>query len=310
MAAYYILPWSDYPFQQLADQNGKIVSDVLVLTAPIYAHESAVQEKFWSAKREGKICLGIMSCGHWPHYNKEDSHMNSRLVQITTSECQKIIHAMDGWLYCSRVPPFPNVPNLLLSESDMVSPVPEITTPWAERPIDIVFYAGLTDTPYYHYHKQVPEAIRILKYIKEKTGCRAIVVGLTAVEGLDSRPKLLWHEWAKYLETCKIILTTAVSDASPRTITDALNRGCAILVNDAIVGGWKYVSPESGAFYTPSTNPTEECESALRAYYQILEANKRDVLHPQKHFYEHFGRKKMGEQLHNFVEDLRIRRQE
>jgi hypothetical protein len=304
MTKYYIRLWNDYPYQGIIDQNGKDVEDILLLTAPMYKHEMTQQDKFWKAKEDRKLCIGIMSCGHWPLYNENDAHVNGRLAQIKYPEIQAIIQAMDGWLYCSRTPPFPNVPHLLLSESDMTIPISPITKIWKERPVDIVFYEGLSDSAYYHYHKQVPQAIRILQYIKQKTGCRIVIVGPKEYQGFEHVPKMLWHEWCKYLETCKIILTTAVSDASPRTITDALNRGCAILVNETIVGGWKYVSPETGAFY----NPLKDCESALEAYYKIIEADKAGILQPQQHFYSNFGREKMGGELYKFIDELRIKK--
>ena len=47
-----------------------------------------------------------------------------------------------------------------------------------------------------------------------------------------------------------IMVIPSISDASPRILTQALAMNTAVIVNKDIVGGWKYINEQTGAFFT------------------------------------------------------------
>ena len=149
---YYLHGWcNNYPYNQVLDYYGNTLP-VKVISAPLYEKDKALIDQFWISKRNGDVCLGIMSCGHWPHYNKEDASNNSRLAEINKPHMQSIINAIDGWLSCDKEQLFPK--SIVYSESDLTDVTKNII-PWNERDIDIIYYGGDDESDYYEYHKQI-----------------------------------------------------------------------------------------------------------------------------------------------------------
>ena len=292
---YYLQGWgNNYPYNQVKDRYGNTLP-IKVISAPLYEKEKALIEQFWISKKNGDLCLGIMSCGHWPNYNKEDAANNSRLAEINKPHMQSIIKAVDGWLSCEREQTFPK--SILYSESDLTN-VNMGVKPWNERDIDIIFYGGETESDYYEYHKQIQLGVECLRKIKAAVGCRAVYVGKEQKEGLEHQPKLLWANWNKYLQRCKILLVSAVSDASPRTITDALSNGCAVLINKDIFGGWKYVVPETGEFFTSS-------DDSVSGYKSIMSKGSQGDFDPSSWYGANYGKEKGALRLRAFCEILK-----
>lgn len=292
---YYLQMWgNNYPYNNIADQRGNILP-IKVLSAPIYQNDKSQIEQFWDAKKRGELCLGIMSCGRWPCYNIQDTANNSRLAEINKPHMQSIIKEIDGWLSCERGQYSPK--SILYSESDLTDIATNIK-PWNERDIDIVYYSGVTESAYYEYHKQINLGVECLQKIKAATGCRAIYVGEKPKDGLEHQPKFLWADWNKYLQRCKILLVSAISDASPRILTDALSNGCAIIVNKDIFGGWKYVVPETGAFFASP-------DDAVNVYKNIIDKGNSGNLDPSKWYAANYGKEKGALKLRAFCELLR-----
>ena len=114
----------------------------------------------------------------------------------------------------------------------------------------------------------------------------------------EHQPKLLWANWNKYLQRCKILLVSAVSDASPRTITDALSNGCAVLINKDIFGGWKYVVPETGEFFTSS-------DDSVSGYKSIMSKGSQGDFDPSSWYGANYGKEKGALRLRAFCEILK-----
>ena len=66
-------------------------------------------------------------------------------------------------------------------------------------------------------------------------------------------------------------------DASPRVLAEALCLDVPILVNRHILGGWKYVSNETGAFF----GGEHDVVDAVRA---LLSERRRAELQPRRWF--------------------------
>ena len=63
-------------------------------------------------------------------------------------------------------------------------------------------------------------------------------------------PFLKYHEFQKELQKAKFLFVPNITDASPRVLTEAMCLDLRLLVNYNLIGGWKYVTPETGEFFT------------------------------------------------------------
>ena len=57
-------------------------------------------------------------------------------------------------------------------------------------------------------------------------------------------------------------------DPSPRLITESLALDVPVLVNSQILGGWKYVQPETGSFFEDGFDVAAEAVHCLSSSYQ------------------------------------------
>ena len=66
-------------------------------------------------------------------------------------------------------------------------------------------------------------------------------------------------------------------DASPRVLAEAMCLDVPILVNRHIVGGWKYVHGQTGAFF-------DSVDNVVPAFREIVDGLQRGDLHPREWF--------------------------
>jgi len=77
-----------------------------------------------------------------------------------------------------------------------------------------------------------------------------------------------FHVFLTKIARSKILFVPSYSDASPRVITQALYLNTSVVVNEAIIGGWKYVNNETGAFFTDENDIVEVVRRILASQQQ------------------------------------------
>lgn len=103
-------------------------------------------------------------------------------------------------------------------------------------------------------------------------------------------------KWSKVLELQRqsgCLFVTAVEDASPRIIPEAILMGTPVVVNKDIWGGWKYVNDETGLFFDESGDIDLVAEA-------ILEMNDSN-LNPREFFVQNYGKKRTGIRMADFI---------
>lgn len=75
----------------------------------------------------------------------------------------------------------------------------------------------------------------------------------------------------------RVLFAPNLHDASPRVLAEALCLDVPILVNRHIVGGWKYVHSETGAFF-------DSIDNVVPAFRDIINGLQRGDLHPREWF--------------------------
>tara|TARA_A100001015_G_C14801306_1_gene637065 strand:- start:393 stop:839 length:447 start_codon:yes stop_codon:yes gene_type:complete len=99
-------------------------------------------------------------------------------------------------------------------------------------------------------------------------------------------------ELIKLYQHTNLLLVPNTADASPRVITEALSCGCKILVNRNILGGWKYVTNQTGEFFTNKKDFEQALDKIIR---------RKHMYKPSHYFRKYYGTKTTGVKLYNFL---------
>jgi glycosyltransferase involved in cell wall biosynthesis len=231
------------PFLFVADARLRPLPWALV-TAPISTRDHHVE--LGELARAGYRFVGMPGYMTFPRPDGRD-------VRDYASLCE-------AWCHCFRDPDAylpTGSPRALISHSDF-------TDPWHVRPDRLrsarcsdrtydFAYVGAAE-PWKQAAKSWALAAETVPALCEELGLVALVVGapeggfphspnVDAVAGLSS-PELLAR-----LASARFLFVPNVVDASPRTVTEALCLDVPVVVNRAILGGWKYVNPFTGVFF-------------------------------------------------------------
>ena len=112
---------------------------------------------------------------------------------------------------------------------------------------------------------------------------------------IELTDKLNYHSLKEKYNECKVLFLPNVHDASPRVIAEALCHNIPCLVNEKLVGGWKYINDKTGRFFKDETNFEEKLNEILTNY------NSFDC---RTYFMENYGILKSGEILRDFIYEI------
>jgi hypothetical protein len=113
-----------------------------------------------------------------------------------------------------------------------------------------------------HWKEEVKNwelARRCLPVLCDRLGLEGVLVGRTAIEGpvpggVTVLPELPWEELMRLIASARFLFLPNERDASPRLLCEALCMDTPVLVNRKILGGWKYITPFTGAFFDDEHN--------------------------------------------------------
>jgi glycosyltransferase involved in cell wall biosynthesis len=184
------------------------------------------------------------------------------------------VRACEAWAHCFRDPDRylpPGPPRMLVSGSDFV----QERAVWREvhadgrRPKrwDLVYSCLPT---WLNELQKNWDLGRVCAIRLAQAGARIAIVGRTGAPGLpchpniDYLPQLPWGEFVRVTAAARVAFLPNWCDASPRVITEALAADVPVLVNRQILGGWKYVAPQTGAFFDDESDVVE-------AFFAVLD---------------------------------------
>ena len=107
-----------------------------------------------------------------------------------------------------------------------------------------------------------------------EAGLRVVVAGRAGVpgdppyRGVDYLPQLPWPAFMRVMASARAAFLPNWWDASPCVLTQALALDVPVLVNRQILGGWKYVTPDTGAFFRDESDVVD-------AFFSLLDAPVR-----------------------------------
>jgi GR25 family glycosyltransferase involved in LPS biosynthesis len=235
------------------------VKDVVVLRGPVREKQRSF---FETSTRDKRIVL-FSSFTTFPDPSGLCMEDDDRFVDVLAEREKDIV----AWCHCFRnadAMPVPDtVPRIFISESDMRPMMKDLlAVEPVEKEYDVVAY--LPSGSWNERVRNVAVATEWLSYMALTMCLRVLVVGgggsfAPPVETIDFLPQ---KEFWEKLRRSRALFVASRFDASPRILTEALALDVPVLVNKDIVGGWKYVTQETGMFFDPS----EEKGDRIRAF--------------------------------------------
>lgn len=290
------------PFLNIYDDKGRKIN-VVFITHP-FSRDECIQQ-YNEAKGKGIEFLGISSYCEFPGIisNPFDVLHDPKHKAWTYN----YFDLCRGWCHCFRDPDqyIPkDHPKILLSESDFAKynkHKPDTTT---KKEYDFL-YVCLKDNDkceegWQSYNRNWEQAQALLDIMCNKFHLKGLLIGrincklpASCHQLMETTDFLDYDKFIKQYNRCRFVFVPNKLDASPRVMTEAICFNLPVLCNYNITGGWKYITPESGAFF----NKTEgDFEQALATFLKNFGAYK-----PREFYMREFGEEKMGKELLDFV---------
>jgi glycosyltransferase involved in cell wall biosynthesis len=266
------------PFLALVDSDGRS-SGWCALTGPLQEQDRALYDRLRSRYR----FIGLTSYETFPRTDEGVFADYSDLCE--------------GWCHCFRDPGLyisAEVPLALISESDFTNPSAIQPRPDAPKEFDFVYVClpGVRK----ELRKNWALAKQCLPALCLDMGLSGLVLGRWQILDLPFRTNLTVvgdlrrHEVLEYLALARFLLVPNVIDASPRIIAESLCSDVPVIMNGAILGGWKYVDEPTGAFFTSKDDIGSAVEACL--------ASRLD---PRRWFADHYGPDLTSRRLAGFL---------
>ena len=296
------IPKVNFPFKNLFDQNGNKLN-IILLSAPFREPRHDAIYKELKEQTPKLHFMGISSYCEFPgklsnpfdsRYHEEQNHIYESMA--TT------------WLNCFRNPsqyinPSYNLPLLDLSESDLRDANSNKPDPSIKKEYDFI-YICLKDndkcTPgWQSYNRNWELGKQCLDIMCGKYKLKGALVGRENCEFsnlcsgiVKVHPFLDYHSFQKELQKARFLFVPNIADASPRVITESMCYDLRLLVNYNILGGWKYVTPESGELFHDMSDFEASLDKLLK---------NMNNYQPRKHFMDNYGKEKSGKKLADFI---------
>jgi glycosyltransferase involved in cell wall biosynthesis len=211
----------------------------------------------------------------------------------------------DGWCHCFRGPDdyiSPASPKALISESDFVdyrtvSPQTICGTRAPKKDFDFMYVClpgRWTETT-----KNWALAKACLYRLCDDLSLEGLLLGRWQILDLPFRRNLTImgdvprRTVLEYIGRSRMVFVPSLMDASPRLLAEALCMGVPILVNREILGGWKYVSQSTGAFFSSDDDVAQAAAQCLSG-----------PTDPRAWFRANYGPMRSSQRLSGFLHSL------
>ncbi len=211
---------------------------------------------------------------------------------------------VQGWAHCFREPDHylpRDGARILFSNSDNMDP---------DRVWRVATSAGPLQKRWDFIYTCMPEPTNFARKnwalarhcalrFADELGLRGALVGLAGVADapehplIDLYPKLPWREFLRVLGQSRVAFLPNTWDPSPRVMAEAMCLDVPMLVNREILGGWHYVSAESGRWFGDHDDVVEAMAGLMS-----------HELAPREWYTAHYGSSHAGPRLARFVTTL------
>jgi len=289
-----------WPFLNIIDENGKYV-DIVCIRGPLDKEEDI--KSFERFIKQKKLIIGCSSYLSFP------SKCTNTICEYGNFffKGKRIDTLVDGWLH-----PFKddriikNKNKLLLSESDFVDNIDFLNNYniYSKKiKYDFICYCPSDENNDskggWHYHnKNWPLAKKTIETACNDLNLKGILVGRKDAQLNIEKNKLKRYEnldhitFIKKISECKFMIISSYEDASPRVICESILLNTPVLVNKDIIGGWKYVNSNTGAFYS---------ENDIKKKIKTLLNRKYS---PREYYFKNYGIEISGKKFRDFIVNI------
>lgn len=298
------------PFLHIYDNNGK-KTNVVFITHP-FSREGLFEE-YSNAIKKGYYFLGISSYIDFPGLlDSKNKISNPHDVMHNPNHMAwkyDYFSLVKGWCHCFREPDryIPNnMPKLLLSESDFVNTQNLDLHKNMKKEYDFI-YICLKDNDkcengWQSHNRNWDLAQKCLEVMCNKFHLRGLLIGRINCKMPDGCHNLMettdfldYPNFIKQYDRARFIFCPNEMDASPRVLAEGLLRNLPALVNYNILGGWKYISEETGEFFSNMADFEKQLSILLGNFGNYK---------PRESFMKNFGKEYQGKELLEFVKNI------
>ena len=166
-------------------------------------------------------------------------------------------HHVILWCHCFKLPRqfIPaSIPYLLLSETDQYEYFPTLLN-MKSVPKEYDFVVSMPGGAWNSWIRGLDVAQQWINYMAETMGLRILVIGNDRQTDFSPKVTVLefqpWRQFMECISKCNALFCASKYDASPRVLIEAMALNLPVLVNENILGGWKYVNDVTGQFFCP-----------------------------------------------------------
>jgi glycosyltransferase involved in cell wall biosynthesis len=299
-------------FVHLFDNNGSKLNIVLV-SKPFGSDKDY---KLYLNNINKYKYLGITSYMEFPHKptNPQDNYKIDTTSAETSSNAYNLemyFKICEGWLHCFK-DPIMYLPSdkaqILLSESDFIDYNRIKPDNKVVKEFDFLYSCpkvnkDSTCNDWVSFNKNWELAYKCLPILCKKFKLKGLLIGrdeCTLPEGCEEYITTTgWLDYntnIKQYNRCKFIFVPNVIDASPRVLTEALSSNLPCLVNNNILGGWKYVNKNTGELFNDENDIT-------KSLTLLLDNMKNNTYQPREYIINNYGPVNSGKKLKQFLAD-------
>jgi len=296
------IPNVNWPFVNLQDENGGNIN-MLCVRGHMNINE---KKKFLEYYDKGINFIGCSSYLSYPRVcdNKNGECHKEDYIKINGKNIEDYVL---GWCHCFREPIKyirGNKPQILISESDFNNE--RLKPEKVKIKYDYIMYqpkdSDTCDISSWNSHnKNWLLAEKTIKVLSDEMGLKGIVTGREGCSvnienkyNLEISKFLKFDDFMNKIRESRFVVIPNLEDASPRLITEALCLGKPVLINEKILGGWKYINDKTGIFF--NENNIKE-----QAHYLL---NNYDNFRTRKYYMKHFGNVNSGKRLKTFLQKI------
>jgi glycosyltransferase involved in cell wall biosynthesis len=251
------LPWS---LLRIVDEDGEDTGFGAV-RSPVGADDHDTLERFAQERR----LIGLTAYGTFPRIHAVFDGKERAAQGIDGRERPEVAHCA-AWAHCFRNPdqylPEQGL-RALISISDFTDPewvsTSALDIPTKKR-WDLIYVCCANR--FNELTKNWALAKRCLARLAADLDITVLLVGrdqapdIPDAPGIEACGELPWHELMACLAQSRVAFFPNVLDASPVLLAEALCLDVPVVVNGRILGGWKYVKPPTGRFFTDQNDVT------------------------------------------------------
>ena len=289
-----------FPFRYFTDKDDNVLP-IVAVTGPF--RDDDAKKKYYEYKENNIRIFGITAYKTFPNnkmYGKEEG-------EYERNDDFDYVGNITSWLCCFKDKDlygfsiFNHTENI--SESDFYTAEDEKAV---IKKYDFIYICNKDDDTcprdgWNAVNRNYDLAVKCFPILCNELQLKGLIVGrvgcgLEKIYG-NKLEVVDWLEWGKLqekMQESKILFVPNIYDASPRVVAECITKDVAVLMNKNILCGSKYITYETGEFFTDETDLKAAVSSLQNRLYKIS---------PKKWWAENYSQEISQKKLCSFLKD-------